>query len=506
MNHRSNPHDLPPQRLHPVAALIAVLKTLRSLLPLALVLLFTQRREGSSSILMVALFAVGASLVEGIGGWVRYRYSVSAGELRVERGFFVRQRIAIPAERVQTVDTSAGVLQRAFGLVKVEVKTAAGTQVVMSAITNSAATDLRLALSAEPSTEQNAGPPRELARYALTPRELLLAASTSGRIGVILSGVAWVYSRIDDFVEERLIDALTALELSDSISKANPLLVVLLVLSGLVVAFVASVIAEVARFGGFSVVRTGDQLVIRRGIFERREVAISLERIQAIRIVEGLLRQPLGYAAIIVETAGHAEERGQSTQLHPFLHRSRWHQLLRDLTPEHAIEPRQEHPPRRALRRFIVRPMVLGTVLALALSLSLPYGWLAFGLVLGAPWLGWLRYRDAAVGISGQVLLLKRRGLERVTAIVRRRRIQYAVASSSVLQRRKRLANLTCAVASGTGGSHFSVPELDADLVDDVVVWSNAAERLPEPFAEGRSSAVTAHSSSSSRRPSAKAP
>src|SRR5690606_23775719 len=150
-----------------------------------------------------------------------------------------------------------------------------------------------------------------------------------------------------------------------------------LVVLGFLLAFVASVIAEVARFGGFSVTRSGDQLVIRRGLFERREISVSLERIQAIRIVEGLLRQPLGYASLIVETAGHAEERGQSTQLHPFLHRSQWLSLLGALTPEHAVAPELERPPRRALRRFATRPTLLALAVALPLTLALPFGWLS---------------------------------------------------------------------------------------------------------------------------------
>jgi putative membrane protein len=473
-----NPSDLPKARLHPVAAVITVLRALRSLIPILLVVVVTGRMQ-DSPILIVGLLALAASLVEGIGGWLRYHYWVTAGELRVERGFFVRQRVAIPAERVQTVDTSAGVLQRLFGLVAVEIKTAAGAQVVMSAITEAAAEQLRSALAAQPDADPRTAAPPEVARYELSTRELLLAASTSGRLGVILSGMAWLYSQVDDFVEERVIDALGTLNLADSVSGVSPLMLAAVVFAALLLAFVASVVAEVARFGGFSVVRTGDQLVIRRGLFERREVSVSLDRIQAIRIVEGLLRQPLGYAAIIVETAGHAEERGQSTPLHPFLHKSRWQPLLHQLAPGHELQPQLERPPRRALSRFVLRPTLTAVLVAAVVSLSVPFGWLSFVVALGAPWLGWLAFRDAAAGVHGQTLVLTRRTLRRTTSIVRRRRIQFSESSSSWFQRRRGLADFTVAVASGTGGKHFSVPELDAGLVDALVVWSGPTAQAP---------------------------
>lgn len=457
-----------------------MLRALRSLLPLLLVVLITGRIE-DSPVLLVGALALGASLIEGIGGWLRYQYWVTGGELRVERGFFVRQRVAIPAERVQTVDVTAGLLQRVFGLVKVEVKTAAGTQVVMSAITEAAAERLRSALASEPSPHPEASALPDVARFELTTRELLLAASTSGRLGVILSGMGWLYSQVDDFVEERLFELLGTLNLGDSVSGAGPLMLLGIALATLLIAFLASVIAEVARYGGFSVVRTGDQLVIRRGLLERREVSVALDRIQAIRIVEGLLRQPLGYAAIIVETAGYADERGQSTPLHPFLHKSRWQALLRELTPGYDVEPELKRPPRRALSRFMVRPLLTALLAATVISISVPFGWLSFGLALGAPLLGWLAFRDTAVGISSQTLLLTRRMLRRTTAIVRRRRVQFCESSSSWLQRRRGLANLTVAVASGGGGKLFSVPELDAELVDELVVWTSPSAREPAP-------------------------
>ena len=479
--------------------MITVLKAMRSLVPLLLVVVITGRSL-DSSMLIVGGLALCASLIEGIGGWLRYHYWVIAGELRVERGFFVRQRVAIPAERVQTVDVSAGLLQRVFGLVQVEVKTAAGVQVVMSAITEEAAERLRSALGPQRSlwTERDADKQddfaaqreaalqrtrearrlatsarREVARYELSTRELLLAASTSGRLGVILSGMGWLYSQVDEFVEQRLLEVLSTLNLVDSVSRVGPLVLLGIAVGTLLVAFVASVIAEVARFGGFSVVRTGDQLVIRRGLLERREVSVAIDRIQAIRIVEGLLRQPLGYAAIIVETAGHADERGQSTPLHPFLHRSRWLELLRELAPGHDIEPELRRPPSRALSRFLVRPLLTGLLAAAVLSLSVPFGWLSFALPLGAAALSWLAFRDAGVGVSGQTLMLTRRALRRTTAIVSKRRIQFSESSSSWFQRRRGLADLTVAVASGTGGKPFSVPELDAELVDELVAWSS---------------------------------
>ena len=57
------------------------------------------------------------------------RYEVTDQGLYVSSGWLVRRWQVIPHARVQTVDTSSGPVLRAFGLVRVEVRTAsaAGT-------------------------------------------------------------------------------------------------------------------------------------------------------------------------------------------------------------------------------------------------------------------------------------------------------------------------------------------------------------------------------------------
>ncbi len=82
-----------------------------------------------------------AWLVGGIGGlavvvltvlagvlarldYERFRYEVTELGLYVAHGWFWRRYQVVPHARVQTVDTTAGPLMRAFGLVSVAVRTA----------------------------------------------------------------------------------------------------------------------------------------------------------------------------------------------------------------------------------------------------------------------------------------------------------------------------------------------------------------------------------------------
>ena len=92
------------------------------------------------------------------------------GELRVEQGLLVRRRVYLPRERVQAFDVTAGVIQRIFGLVRVEVKSAAaGSQVELSAVSRDEAERLRVELGQSHDRGLVAEAPSKSVRYVMTP-------------------------------------------------------------------------------------------------------------------------------------------------------------------------------------------------------------------------------------------------------------------------------------------------------------------------------------------------
>jgi len=470
------------RHLHWVASVVSGLRSLPQLVPF-LVIVFLSRGANENAIwtLAMSLLVLPISLAFGIARWWRYRYWVEDGELRVEQGLLVRRRVYLPRERVQAFDVTAGVIQRIFGLVRVEVKSAAaGSQVELSAVSRDEAERLRVELGQSHERGRVPEAPSKSVRYVMTPGQLLLAASTSGQIGVILSGVAWLFSQVEDVVRERLIAYLEQAEVAGDVSRTNPILIASLILAGLLLAWLLSIVGAVVRYGGFSVERKGEDLIVRRGLLERREVAIPVNRVQAIRIVESLARQPLGYGALFVESAGHAEERGKSTYLHPCLPRSAWVPMMQELLPEFAVEPPMQRPPRRAIVRFVVRPILIFGSLATLAVLFVPYGWIAFALPLAFVLLGLLAYRDTGFGTTDQVAVLRSRGTSRHTALVPRRCIQFVSTSRSWFQRRRRVANVVIGAASGASGRRFEAREIDEDHAAGFFDWCSASPSAPD--------------------------
>jgi putative membrane protein len=466
------------RHLHPVAMVVGAIGTLRrwisGLVIPGIVLLMSQ----GFSLRTVALFLIGVLVVGALAAlwgflsWRATTYAVTANYFRLRQGVFQKSERTIPLDHVQSVDTVQGVIQRLFGVVEVRIETAGGgssePDASLSALDQTAAQSLRREVegSRKERTEVTTGP---TVLRRLSTRNLLVAGATSGQIGVAFSVLAVGFQFFDDILPDELLRRFV-----ETYEPNWQMVLLILVPAGLLLAWLLAIAGTVLAYTGFTLSREGDFLYIKRGLLERREATIPLARIQAVRVSEGILRQPFGLAAVRVESAGYGENAGVSTMLFPLLPRDAVDGFLAEATPEFAVNPTLELLPHRALRRYLFRSTFLYLITAIAAALvsvlvfHTGAGFPALSLVPFAALYGWLCYRDAGWAFEEDRLVVRYRSLGRKTAIAPRRRLQSREVVRSPFQRRVRLSTFLAEVASGSGGSALRVKDLDA----------GAAERL----------------------------
>src|SRR5215212_721102 len=476
------------RHLHPVALLIGAVSTLRrwigGLVFPGFVLLMSQGfslRTVALFLLAIIVFAALAALW-GFLSWRATTYVVTGNSFRLNRGVFQKSERTIPLDPVQSVDTVQGVIQRAFGVYEVRIETAGGgasePDASLSALDRAAAQSLRREIegSQRERVEESEGP---TVLRRLSTGDLLIAGATSGQIGVAFSLLAVGSQFFDDFLSDEFVRRLI-----ETLAPNWLMLLMIFVPVGLLLAWFLAIAGTVLAYAGFALSREGDFLYIKRGLLERREATIPLSRIQAIRVTEGLLRQPFGLAAVRVESAGYGEDAGVSTMLFPLLPHDEVQEFLAAATPEFAVNPALEKLPRRALRRYVFRAVVGYLILALAAALisflvfQYAVGILAFFLLLPAALYGWLCYRDAGWAFEEDRLVVLYRSLGRKTAVAPRRRLQSREVTRSPFQRRVRLATFLAEVASGSGGYALRVTDLDARTAETLAGNLAPAARL----------------------------
>jgi putative membrane protein len=470
------------KRQHPVAAISRAVDLIRgNLITIIIVLVFGASGGGGPSFLWVFIGLFVFLLVAGTAGWWRFVYRVENGELQIKQGIFVRKNLYLTRDRVQVIDVTAGIIQRMFGLVKVEIKTAGSSsrEASLSAVTKSEARYLTQLLRRNGNLDAVTDDPEpEIEeKYFLPGKELLVAASTSGSFGIALSILATIFSQIEPLISET---EMYEWFLSYIPSDTDVFFIITIILVFVIFAWLMSFFGTLIRFGDFTLTIKPDEMVISRGIFEKKRITVPFNRIQAVRIVEGIMRQPLGYATIYVESAGYGDQQGSgSVVLMPLIKKSEIRSLVQRILPEYHFEADMIKPPKRAMTRYVIRSSFVLAMIILSIYWFLDAPGMIWVFMIPGLFWGWLRHRDAAVGIDRERVMVRSRVLSLSTAVVRRKRAQDVTSSSSWIQRYRNLANLEVSVASGDQGRSFRVQELDVDDAGRLLPWISKLYQSP---------------------------
>lgn len=425
----------------------------------------------SVAALALAGLAVGLALA---GGWelARYRrfsYELGPETVDIDSGVLSRREREIPYGRIQNVDVAQNALQRLLDVAEVRIETAGGneTEASLEYVSRAEADRLQAEISrrkrategGETETEGAAG--EDL--FVLADRELGILGLVSADfrvlalLSVLLSGFAPAMAGIGP----PGFDLLLAL---------GPAVGVL-ALAGL---WVASAVRAVLRYYGFRLSRHGDELRYDRGLLQRYNGTIPLEKVQAVTIRENPIARALGYATLVIETAGYAGGSGQVESAVPIGRRDRVLALARSVEPFGELS--LERPPKRARTRYAVRYALAVVALAAAAALVATLADVAFAwylplvllvLVPGAAHLTWV---NRGYQLEADHVVTRNGFWRRETKVVPYDRVQTVIGSQTVFQRRRRLGSVTFDTASGggLGSGDASAVDVDASVAGDL--------------------------------------
>jgi putative membrane protein len=461
------------QRQHPVAAISRALGLIRGNFVTILVFLFVGARSDNFPFLWWIAGGAGFLLIVGFANWWRFLYKVEDDTLHIKSGIFVRKDLYLTRDRIQVIDVTSGILQRIFGLVRLDIQTAGSSsrQAAIDAITTDNAREISRLLRPDKNGEQSEGAELDTSETVannenvktikLPVKELLIAASTSGSFGIALSLIATVFSQVEPLISQsEMYEYIIGLIPSDA-----DIVVILATIGAFIIfAWLISFFSTLFKYGNFQLDVKEDEIVVSRGIFEKKRITIPYNRIQAIHVAEGMIRQPLGYASLHLESAGYGDEKGSgSFVLFPLIGKNNIESLLQAVLPDYNRGVEGVKPPKRSLRRYVFRSSVLVTlvtgILYWLLSLNI---WIWLLPVLSVFW-GWIRFRDAAAGWDGDLFVIRSRFLSKTTAYIKKKRIQDFSLQQSFFQRQRGLCSLNMYVASGDHGKSFGVSDLELD-------------------------------------------
>ena len=488
-------------RLHPASIVLGIplMQIVRALVVPALAVLAGRGgADGRTELLVLVVLAL--ALVARVLAWSRFRWSFDGEVLRVEQGVLSRRRRVVAAARVQQVELDRPLVQRMLRLATLRIETAgsdAGPEVELRMLGLDEALALRTALQpddARPGAHADVPddvratqrPVEQDVVLRLSAGRVALASVTGAQLLVAPALLAGLPQLAGDRSDE-LFDAAADWLGDVAAGTALPDPGVWLAGAGLllVASIVTTVVVAIVRDGGFTIVRVGEDLVLRRGLLGTRESTVPLRRVQVVRVTANPLRRALGVASLRIHSAGGSAGGSGATSerraVIPLVADTEIADLLEDLLPDLAGLPElRQHPPaaaRRAmwrrLRGLVVwfAPASAGWVLlslapyaspvplpgpvldllerdaaAWAVPLVVALASVALQLVLAR-----LEYAALAHGLDARVIVARSGVLARTTSVAPLARLQGTTLRASWFQSRRGLATVRAHVA-GPGG------------------------------------------------------
>lgn len=467
------------RRLHPISVVYVILKRLKEIIfPfIGLILLGGKPTDwGLYTILGVSLLLV-IILISGFLHWNYFTFYVVEKELRIEYGVFVKKKRYIPFERIQSLDLTEGIFHRPFRLVKVKIETAGGMEAEgeLTAISKIVAEDLKRYIVQKKNEQMESDEvienlePIQQEIYRITNKQLAILASTSGGVGVIISAIFAFLSQFEDLIPyNRIYDHI------QQFITSGLALISIMIFFVFVFLWILSLFITLLKYANFTLSKTKDDLIITRGLIEKKQITIPLQRIQAVKITESMLRQPFNLVSVSLISAGGSlnDVEAASVLAVPLFKKKDLPILLNEVVPEYEWIEQLTPPPKRSVWRYMIKNSWIALpVIGALIYFFQGWGMLSLLLLLILPSWGYWNYRSAGYCISGKQLSLSFRQFHKTTFIMKRNRIQALYYREGWWQRKGNLASIEGVVLSGAGGATGVVTDLAKEDVEIVYDW-----------------------------------
>ncbi|MCX2455827.1 PH domain-containing protein [Lacticaseibacillus nasuensis] len=443
-----------------------------------------QALAGGLAILALCLVLVGVR-------YGRFTYLLDVDAVTINTGLFVRKVRHIPYAKIQTVQRQQWFFLRPFHLESVTLETSGqegkGGEAALYAVPLSVATAIEarrhhpepteptpaVAPQAAPATP--AGP-----SYRIDAHDLNVFALTSLGFIPIITGMFWLIDKFTDLAPDSWQHTI-----DNQMAHLAVVLLAALIVIVLVIGLAVSYLNILQRYFHFTLTRTGETLTATRGLFKTISVSVRLNRIQALRFKQSLLRQWCGLTTIQALTASNAadDEKENDLVMLPVVRTAASLATARRFVawlPAIAPTLTMVAPTHRW---YYVRNVLIGNLVWLvpglaAVGIWLPswLGWAGLGAVLWLVFFGAQAYnaaRQSGVAVAAETILCVQTGSwwARERFYVRRANIQSLTVKNSVWLAQHNLGHLEVNVRAGDSNEALTVNYLPLATITEILTW-----------------------------------
>lgn len=446
-----------------------------------------------SKLILGGSVATVAVVVGSVLSWLFFRYQIRDDSILIRSGVIKKKQLDIKFDRIQGVNTQQNPVYRVLGLVTVAFDTAgsSGNEGNLPAVTREFANTLRKNIGSRETEQTDDEQPARATESLLKLgwRDMIRIGLADRRALIIFAFIGPMMEQIGDNIEQAIQNAMRSVSL-DSLqldAGTGALIVVGLLLAMVFLLVTVSTGAAFLRYHNFELFLDGRTLRSHGGLVTRHEHSMDLEKIQTIRLQQGIVQIWLGrYRMTARQAISGNKQRSQKMFTIPVVTAELADALrLLFLAPEAGRltqDPRSELF--RPVSRYYMRSSILfvgliPTIIMTAVLLAeaglvglVALIWLP--LVALFSWRNWKR----AGYVHDDNEIVRRSGLLGYRTVgLLFRKVQRVTITQSRYQRRKNLASLRMHMASGSVRVPYIEHEKAKQLRDYVLYKGESSQQ-----------------------------
>lgn len=437
-------------------------------------------------------FAVAMCIiVYAILNWTNIKFYIKENVLVIEEGILSRKKREIPLSKISTVDTTQTIIDRIFNTSTLKVDSGAvgaGDQEVKAVLNKNTAAALKEVLSqgkmeaTDDSIEVEDNIDRKnVKKIKASSKDIILYALTRNKLAWFLGAYVFL-SQLLDFVSDKYIDKFSekASEMAGQVHQSfftgkSIFFMIAIVLLGVIlmymIASILVIIIEIIRYNGFELSRDDKKVTVEYGLLTKKKYAFPIKKIQGIKLNQTILQQLFGIYTIEGIVIGYGDIEDKNSVIYPIANKKIKAEVIANIFGDIKFTGNIEKPKKKHVLRFIFKRTIIMSLIVFAVAYilaSIPLvtrGIVGAILILSQIILGYINFKNTAIEINEDMLVMSSGSLKKVTHIIKQDSVQSIGKKETIFQRPAKLCTIIVDICTNTFGETVTVKNLDKDLI-----------------------------------------
>ena len=290
--------------------LFSAQKFVRAFWPILLVVVFQNQWFSNNLIVIIAVvFLLLLLIVHSILFYLNFFFYVAEDEFVLKKGYLRKKTLAIPLDRIQSVNTKQNLIQQLLDVVTLEIDTAgtAGKELTIHALNKTYSLELQEQLRTgdqKQTTTEKKEEIKEDVILQLSPADLLKIGISQNHIraGLIIVIFGFqIFQQTQDLFQDKAEEYSS--EFIEYMSHSNWALITFLVIFFMLIAILFSLSRTVLKYFDFKLTRKKKTYRIESGLINKRNVIIPYHKVQELNWETGPLKNFFGIYHLVFKQA-----------------------------------------------------------------------------------------------------------------------------------------------------------------------------------------------------------